>query len=225
MVNISDISASSSTIATTRSNCQKTLHDTVHTEQCELPTGKLPVQKDVVCCLLHLLRPDRAGKAIHTINESAVLLPNALVEHWHFCNVCTIGERHIVKKICGVYNEFKKNCQTRTDRKTDEQYDMKMTSLEYDFLEEQKGPLIGYCTSFIDRKWEKTTQRRQKDQLFYERMKKNEERSRPEAITWKEVPSNLQPGESAATSEVDTEEAIYEGRGAYQTVMVISHNP
>ena len=257
MVNISDISASSSTIATTRSNCQKTLHDTVHTEQCELPTGKLPVQKVVVCCLLHLLRPDRAGKAIHTINESAVLLPNALVEHWHFCNVCTIGERHIVKKICGVYNEFKKNCQTRTDRKTDkwkermstynhqckstlfdisiqerqllrnleEQYDMKMTSLEYDFLEEQKGPLIGYCTSFIDRKWEKTTQRRQKDQLFYERMKKNEARSRPEAITWKEVPSNLQPGESTATSEVDTEEAIYERRGAYQTVMVISHNP
>ena len=76
MANISDIPASSSTIATTRSKCQKTLHDTVYTEQCELPTEKLPVQKDVVCCMLYLLRPDRAGKAMRTINESAVLLSN-----------------------------------------------------------------------------------------------------------------------------------------------------
>ena len=117
MANISDIPASSSTIATTRSKCQKTLHDTVCTEQCELPTGKLPVQKDVVCCMLYLL-----------------------------------------------------------------QYGVKMASLEYDFLEDQKGPWISYCMSLVDRKWEKTTQRRQKDQLSYERMKKNEERSHPKAI-------------------------------------------
>ena len=245
MANISDIPASSSTVAATRSKCQKTLHDTVYTEQCELPIGKLPVQKDVVCCMLYLLRPDRAGKAIRTINEAALLLSNALVEHWHFCNVYTIGERHIVKKICGVYNEFKNNCQTRTNRKTDmwkermskynhqlkstlfdistqdrqrthnleEQYGVKMTSLEYDFLEDQKGPRIGYCTSFVDRKWEKTTQRRQKDQLSYERMKKNEECSCPKAIPWKKVPSDLQPGDSTASSEGDTDEATNEGPG------------
>ena len=119
MVNISDIPALSSTITRTRSKCQKTLHDTVYTEQCDLPTGKLTVQKDVVCCMLYLLQPDQAGKAMQTINEATVLLSNALVEHWHFCNVYTIGERHIVKKICGVYDEFKNNCQTRMDRKTD----------------------------------------------------------------------------------------------------------
>ena len=191
MANISDILASSSTIMTARSKCQKTLHDTVYTEQCELPTGKLPVQKDVACCMLQLLHPDQAGKAMHMINEAAVLLSNALVEHWHFCNVHIIGGRNTMKKVCGVYNEFKNNCQTRTDRKTDkwkeristynhqlkstlfdiltqyrqhtckleEQYCVKMTSLEYDFLEDQKGPRIGYCASFVDRKWEKTTQR------------------------------------------------------------------
>ena len=119
MVNISDIPALSSTIARTRSKCQKTLHDTVYTEQCDLPTGKLTVQKDVVCCMLYLLHPDQAGKAMQMINEATVLLSNALVEHWHFCNVYTIGERHIVKKICGVCDEFKNNCQTRMDRKTD----------------------------------------------------------------------------------------------------------
>ena len=99
MANISDIPASSSTIATTRSKCQKTLHDTVCTEQCELPTGKMPVQKDVLCCMLYLLCPDLAGKAISTIIEVAALLSNTLVEHWYFFNVYTIGERHIVKKI------------------------------------------------------------------------------------------------------------------------------
>ena len=56
----------------------------------------------------------------------------------------------------------------------EEQYGVKMISLEYDFLEDQKGSRIGYCTSFVDRKCEKTTQRRQKDQLPYERMKKKE---------------------------------------------------
>ena len=45
-------------------------------------------------------------------------------------------------------------------------------------------------------------------------MKKKEERSRPKSIPWKEVPSNLQPGESTTASEEDTEEAIYEGRDA-----------
>ena len=45
-------------------------------------------------------------------------------------------------------------------------------------------------------------------------MKKKEERSRPKSIPWKEVPSNLQPGEGTAASEEDTEEAIYEGRDA-----------
>ena len=32
------------------------------------------------------------------INETTVRLSNALVEHWHFCNVYTIGERRIVNK-------------------------------------------------------------------------------------------------------------------------------
>ena len=158
----------------------------------------------------------------------------------------TNGEKRIVKKICDVYNKFKNNCQTRTDRKTgkcrermstynqqlkstlfdistqdkqrtrnlEEQFSVKMTSLEYDFFKDQKGSQIAYCTLLVDRKWEKTTQMRQKDQLSYERMKKNKERSRPEVIPWKEVPSDLQPSESTATSEGDTEELIYEGRDA-----------
>ena len=93
MMNISDFPASSSAIATTRSKCQKTLHDTVCTEQCELPTGKLSVQKNVVCCMLYLLRPDQAGKAMCTINK-------ATVNQTHWLNtgisaMCTELERDI----------------------------------------------------------------------------------------------------------------------------------
>ena len=42
-------------------------------------------------------------------------------------------------------------------------------------------------------------------------MKKNEECFRPVAIPWKDVPSDLQPGESTPTSSEDTKEALYEG--------------
>ena len=193
MANISDNPVSPSTIVTTRSKCQKTLHDTVSTEQYEPPTGKLPVQKDA-CCMLYLFCPDRVWKVMHTINETAVLLSNAMVEH---CNVYTIAERHTVKKICGVYNEFKNKCQTKMDRKTDKwreimsTYNHQLKSRLFDIsrLDRQHmrnveddiprvwllwGPervTISYCTSFVDRKWEKTTQRRQKDQLSYKRMK------------------------------------------------------
>ena len=99
-------------------------------------------------------------------------------------------------------------------RNLEEQFGVKMKSLEYDFFKDQKGSRIAYCTFLVDRKWEKITQKRQKYQLSHERMKKNNERSRPEVIPWKEVPSDLHPGESTATSEGDTEELIYEGRDA-----------
>ncbi|XP_041355286.1 uncharacterized protein LOC121372917 [Gigantopelta aegis] len=199
--------------STTRSRSQKAIHDTVYSEQCELPTGKLPTEKDIVCCMVYLLRPDRAGKALRTLEEAATLMPNAFIEHWHVCNVYTIGERHIVKKICALYNEFKGNFQTRNERKTEkwkekmsaynkrvqctlfdistqdiqrtkrleEQYGVKMTLSEHAILEDQKGAMIGY--------WEQTTQRRHEDQLTYENMKKEEETSQSEAISWDHVVS------------------------------------
>ena len=49
--------------------------------------------------MMYVLQPDRAGKALRTLQEAATLMTNALVEHWHFSNVYTIAERHIVKKI------------------------------------------------------------------------------------------------------------------------------
>ena len=37
----------------TRSRSQKTVHHTVYSKQCELPTGKLPTEKkDIICCMM-----------------------------------------------------------------------------------------------------------------------------------------------------------------------------
>ena len=180
MANISDIPVSPSTIVTTRSKCQKTLRDTVYTEQ--WTSNRETAISEDVCCMLYLLHPDRARKVMHTINEAAVLLSNALAEHWHFCNVYTIGERQIVKKICGVYNEFKNKCQTRMDRKTDKwkermsTYNHQLKSRLFDIstLDRQRARnLVDHIPRawlpwgpervtdqllylFLDRKWEKT---------------------------------------------------------------------
>ena len=132
---------------------------------------------------------------------------------------------------------FKNKCQTRIDRKTDKwkermcTYNHQLKSRLFDIstLDRQRmrnlvddiprvwlpwGPervTDQLLYLLLDRKWEKTTQRRQKDQLSYKRMKKNEECFRPVAIPWKDVPSDLQPGESTPTSSEDTKDALYEG--------------
>jgi len=98
---------------------QKVILDISYNEQCELPTGKLPTEKDILCCMMYLLRSVRTGKSKRTIKDAAVLMTTALVEHWNFCNVNTIDEKHIIKKITNLYNEFKSNYQTRNKRKTE----------------------------------------------------------------------------------------------------------
>jgi hypothetical protein len=207
----------------TRSKTTKTVHDTIYVEQWELPTGKLPVEKDILCCLLYLLRPDRAGKALRSQQEAVKLLTHALIEHWHFCNVYTIGERHIIKKMCSLYSEFQKNLQARRDRQNEKwkermtvynnrvkttlfdistadvhrlkrlenEYGVKMSEIEYDFLKDQQGPRVGYCTTFIDRKWEKTPQRQKKEQESYEKRKRKAALSSiNKTISWDEVVSD-----------------------------------
>ena len=94
MATMSNVPHPPSTSSITRSRNQKTVHGTVYSEQCELPT-----EKYIICCMMYVLRLDRAGKALRIPQEAATLMTNALVEHWHFSNVYTVGERHTVKKI------------------------------------------------------------------------------------------------------------------------------
>ena len=77
------------------SKAEKIVHDVTYTEECELPTGKLPTEKDILCCMLYILRND-----VTTISEAAEILAYNLVAHWHLCNIYTIpvcNFNHITK--------------------------------------------------------------------------------------------------------------------------------
>ena len=69
------------------SKYEKLVYDITYTEQFEFPNGTLPVEKDILCCMLYLLRP---GKAERTVNEAAEILAYNLIEHWHLFNIYTI---------------------------------------------------------------------------------------------------------------------------------------
>ena len=63
-------------------------------------------------------------------------------------------------------------CEDSNRRKNlENEYGVKMSQQEWDFLEDQRNDRLMYCEQFVDRKWEKTMQRRHYDQQTLERMK------------------------------------------------------
>ena len=59
---------------------------------------------------------------------------------------------------------------------------IKMLDKEIKFLEDQRGPRIGYCDSFVDRKWSKTMARKvgEAEALDRARQKQEDEKRRIE---------------------------------------------
>lgn len=83
----------------TRTNTQKTLCGTVYSESFNLPLGVLPSKKNVVECMVYLMRKDRAGKQQRTVQDGANLLAFILVQHWEYCNVYTITQLNVAKRV------------------------------------------------------------------------------------------------------------------------------
>ena len=63
--------------------------DVSYTAQVDFVNGTLPLEKDVLCCMLYLLRPGREDQERST-NEAAEILAYNLIEHWHLLNIYTI---------------------------------------------------------------------------------------------------------------------------------------
>ena len=103
----------------TRAKTQKTLSGTVYFENSALPPGLLPSKKNVIECMLYLMRKDRAGKEQRTVQEGAYLLAHILIEHWQNCNIYTRAHKNVAAKIVKLYQEFKTNIQQRTSRQTE----------------------------------------------------------------------------------------------------------
>ena len=54
-----------------------------------------------------LLRPDRSGRTQKTIEDASYMVASTLVNQWLYCNIYTIGLRHVKKRILKLYGEFK----------------------------------------------------------------------------------------------------------------------
>ena len=74
---------------------EKVVDDVSYVAQSEFPNGVLPVEKDILCCMLYLLRPGMAEPK-RSINEAAEIVAFNLIEHWHLCSIYTIPVRFFV---------------------------------------------------------------------------------------------------------------------------------
>ena len=71
-----------STSHETRSKAKKYVSDIVYMEASDLPNGILPTKKQIIECMMYLLRSSRAGCVQRTYEDAAKLLASALVDHW-----------------------------------------------------------------------------------------------------------------------------------------------
>ena len=131
-------------MAVTRSSVQKQIDDVVYVPDSSFPNGKLPVEKVVIQAMMDLLEKEE-GKPQRSMPDAAKILSKRLIEHWNFCTVYTIKERHVVEKIIELYKEFKNNVQTRPGKRNDDwkqkmsQYNKRVTKTTFDISTSDKS--------------------------------------------------------------------------------------
>ena len=192
----------------TRSRTQKTLQTTVYLEASDLPNGVLPTKKQVIECMLYLLRPSRAGKLQRSKTDAAQLLASALQDHWMYCNIYTIHKMHISKKIMDLYERFCLNIRRPTSKqsepwkaqmvvynttmdtlfdifcedekarkKKEDEFNVKMADMEWIFLNDMRNARIGFCEDQVDRKWQKTVERKLMAEVSLQKMRQKNQTS------------------------------------------------
>ena len=101
-----------------RSTTEKYILEERYVEEFGLPNGRLPLEKTIIRVMLYLLRPGQPGKQ-KSYNAAVPILSYGLVEHCLLCNVYTIKVQNVQQRVYTLYNEFKNNIQTRTQRQND----------------------------------------------------------------------------------------------------------
>jgi len=67
-------------------------------------------------------------------------------------------------------------CEDESKRKKlEELHDVKTTSVEYEFLEDQRTKRVMFCDDFVDKKWSKTVERKQKDKASLDKTREQSE--------------------------------------------------
>ena len=73
---------------------------------------------------------------------------------------------------------FDISCGQNRRRRQEIFYGVKMTGVEFDFLEDQRGPRKQFCDDVVDKQWKKTAERKAKEE---ESLRRREERAKQEA--------------------------------------------
>ena len=92
----------------TRSMLKKYINGTCYTASEELSIDVLPTKRNVLECMIHILRPGNSGQQLK-IHEASNLLARNLNRHWGFANIYTKGWRYVSKDIEKLYEKAKKN--------------------------------------------------------------------------------------------------------------------
>jgi hypothetical protein len=102
-----------------------------------------------------------------------------------FVNLLQTRKQRQNEKFQAKVDTFNKEAETVFDvfckesiirKKLEERHGVKMTEMEWTFLEDQRKERKMYCEDFVDKKWAKTMERRRKDLQSLERMRAEAER-------------------------------------------------
>ena len=150
--------------------------------------------------MMYLLRRDRAGKSQLTIEKASHMVACTLIEHWQYCNINTITEKYVRRKVLALHKQFKAkikksslkfyqkpkkiqkfdnfNVEMSTlfdifyedqQRRTslEKLFCIKMTPVEWSFLQDIRTSRKQHCESAVDRKWRKTVERKIKQKSHW----------------------------------------------------------
>ena len=91
----------------TRSKTTRVLANVTYTETESFSAGVLPTKKNFVEVMMHLLRRDRAEKSQLTVEEASRMVACTLIEHWQYCNIYTVTEKYVKRKVFALHKQFK----------------------------------------------------------------------------------------------------------------------
>ena len=95
------------------------------------PAGQLPTGRRVMEMMFALNDPKASGQAVRTVEESAHVVTQLLMEHWEWCNIYTITVKSIKKKVLSLYNDYKTIRDYKKDRLKSEAYRKRMDEFKY----------------------------------------------------------------------------------------------
>ena len=66
---------------TTRGKTQRRIGEEIYKESETLPLGVLPTKKDMIQCMLFLLRPENSGKTQRITEDACYIVASSLIEN------------------------------------------------------------------------------------------------------------------------------------------------